>query len=351
MASGVVSVNYEALQKVAQGFGEQQRQVQRINRNVTESVEVLKRGGWVADAANQFYRTMDQDVLRSMQRLNTALGHSQAATLDIIRVFRQAEEEASGVMRGEGGTAGTGGTGVGIGGTSGQFGDGSVAPQPITNQPWYTLNSDADGGWNGAPPGVAQAIVVNGIQNDQSGLQGLMQGASKEFGGIPVMGIYNATAGKSLVGMWDDAKQTFFDKFQAQLGFRPGPDNKAVNSLVEAIKATNGQTPIVAHSQGGAITAAALRKLSDEGFDLSHLKVTTMGSAEFHFPPGPQYEHRVHADDVVPMLVGGKMEYYYFNPLSLAKHLLTGEVKIAPVSGVKTFLDDTHSAESYFNDF
>lgn len=342
MASGVVSVNYEALQKVAQGFGEQQKQIQRINRSVSDVVDQLRRGGWVAESANQFYRKMDQDVLRSLQRLNTALGHSQAATLEILRLFQQAEEEAANAARSENGSGGGG-----AGGVNGQVGDGSVTPRPFTNQPWYQLNSDRDGGWNGAPPGVAQAIVVNGIQNDQHDLQGLMQSASKEFGGIPVLGIYNATGGKNAWGMTRDLGQSIADKFQAQVGFRPAPDNAAVNSLVAAIKATHGETPIVAHSQGGAITAAALKQLSNEGFDLSHLKVTTMGSAEFHFPPGPQYEHRVHANDLVPMLAGGRMEYYYFNPLTLAKHLVTGEVKIFPTFNPL----EAHSADNYFKDF
>ena len=349
MASPIISVNYDSLQKVAEGFANQQREVQRINRDLTQVVDVLRRGGWVATAANQFYRTIEKDVFVRLQHLNTALGHAEAATREIITVFQHAEQEASGVLNGGGGNGGGRGAvgGASAGGAAG-VGGGS-APKAITEQSWFALNSDRDGGWNGAPPGVAKAIVVNGIQNDVGDLQNLMQGASKELGGVPVLGIYNATGGKGALsmGMVRDLGQSLADKFQAQVGFRPGPDNAAVNSLIEAIKATNGRTEIVAHSQGGAITAAALRTLSDQGFDLTHLKVITMGSAEFHFPDGPQYEHRVHANDLVPMIAGGRLEYYAFDPISLAKDVITGHVKIFPTLNPLT----AHGADNYFKDF
>jgi uncharacterized protein YukE len=334
------------MEKVANGFADQQKQVQAISRDLIHHVDQLRRGGWVASSANQFYSKMDQDIFRSLQRLSAALGHSQIATQAIINLFRQSDEEASGVLRGEGGNgvgpAADGGSNVGM-----QAVGRSSISKSITEQSWYTLNNNQDGGWNGAPPGVAKAIVVNGIQNDVGDLRGLMQGASKEFGDIPVLGIYNATASKGLLGGIQDAGQTLADKIQAEFGIRPAPDNIAVNSLVEAIKATHGETPIVAHSQGGAITAAALRKLSDDGYDLSHVKVTTLGSAEFQFPKEVQVEHRVHANDVVPMLVGGRLDYYTFNPLTLGKQIITGEIKIFPTFNPL----EAHSADNYFKNF
>ncbi len=347
MPAPVISINYEVMEKVANGFADQQKRVQAISRDLIHHVDELRRGGWVAASANKFYRTMDGDVFRSLQHLSAALGHSQAATEAIINVFRQSDEEASGVLRGEG----VGGVGSAVAGgvAAGGQSAGASTPKSITEQPWYSLNNSKDGGWNGAPPGVAKAIVVNGIQNDVGDLRNLMQGASKEFGDIPVLGIYNETEGKTNWGKFVDGLQTLEDKIQAEFGLRPAPDNKAVNSLIEAIKATHGETPIVAHSQGGAITAAALRKLSDEGYDLSRVHVTTMGSAEFQFPKGVQVEHRIHANDIVPMLVGGQAVNYFFDPLTLKKHIVTGQLKIFN-NTTDDFLEP-HGADNYFKNF
>lgn len=347
MPAPVISINYEVMEKVASGFADQQKRVQAISRDLIHHVDELRRGGWVAEGANLFYRTMDADIFRSLQHLSTALGHTQTAAQAIIQVFRQAEEEASGALRGEGGSLG--GLPLGAGAVAGGQSGAASVPKSITSQPWYSLNNDKDGGWNGAPPGVAKAIVVNGIQTDIDGLRGLMDGASKEFGDIPVLGIYNATASKGFLGGIVDAGQTLADKIQAEFGIRPAPDNKAVNSLIEAIKATNGEIPIVAHSQGGAITAAALRKLADDGYDLSNVRVTAMGSAEFQFPKEVHVEHRIHSNDIVPMLVGGQAVNYFFDPLTLKKFEVTGQIKYFDKK-TDDFLEP-HYAENYFNNF
>ncbi len=348
MASDIISANYEALRQVARQFSDQQKRVQQLQRGLVDTVDRLRRGGWIADSATLFYREMDQQVFISILHLMNALAHSQAATLEIITILQRAEAEASGALRGEAGTGGgaTGG-GQGISGAIGSL------PNAFNQQSWFTLNDDRDGGWNGARPEVAGAIVVNGIQNDVNDLRDLMQGASDELGGVPVLGVFNATGGKDTMGFVRDLGQSIADKFQVKYGFRPAPDNAAVSSLVEAIKATNGQTPIIAHSQGGAITAAALHQLTREGYDLSNMKVITMGSAEFNFPTGPnapQYEHRVHVNDVVPMLAGGRLDYYSFDPLTLKKHILTGEIKLNPDFKITDPLAP-HSAANYFKNF
>ncbi len=340
MAAPVVSANYQELQKIAQQFATQQKQIQGLTQSLVNTVDQLRQGGWVADAANRYYRNMDQSIFPSLRRLSTALGHSQDAVLEIARIFRQAEEEACAGLRGEG-SIGWNPIGTEENGNSDQTSGETQKPK--------------DGDWIGDPY-TAKAIVVNGIQNDAGDLGKMMEGVSGAFGGAPVMGVYNATEGKfdlfnpfSYMGIVRDVGQAVADKFEAHIGFRIGPENPAVKSLADAIIASDGHAPIIAHSQGGAITAAALTELSHRGFDLNKLTVVTMGTAEISFPDGPHYTHYVHAYDMVPALG----EIYHFDPVTLTKVVLKGEVKITAIPSISPF--DNHDFNdngigSYIND-
>jgi uncharacterized protein YukE len=230
------------------------------------------------------------------------------------------------------------------------FTDGSST---VASSPWYVLRDTSDGGWNGAHPTQAKAIVVNGIQNMHDDMHGLMQSTSKELGGVPVLGIYNATGGKNRGGIVSDVAQAISDKFQVFTGVRIGPDNPAVVSLMGAVQATNDSIPIFAHSQGGAITAAAMWELHRKGVDLSHVRIITMGSAEFHFPPEVNVEHWVHLNDPVPMVAGARLDRFVpsaanfaWHPLTLTKGVITGNVKMKTSP-----TPNPHSAEGYFQSF
>lgn len=344
MANGIIQVDYPLLERIATQLGNENKRIKTLLQNLHQYNDKLRRGGWIAEAADVFYQDMDNRVLPSVSRLLYALEQSEIVMREIAHLMRRAEDDACLGLRGGNGSqlAGLGLHGLEAGIRGGV---------DYTQSEWAALPEGSDGRWYG-DIGQAQAIIVNGIQTDPGGLHNLMAGASKELGDIPVLGVYNATGGKNFFGFVQDTGQAIADKFQAWSGIRLGAENPAVASLMEAVQQTGGAIPIVAHSQGGAITAAALWELYDQGYDLSNLKVITMGSAEFFFPPGPQYEHRVHLNDVVPMIAGGKAAYYFYDPVTLAKHLLTGEVKVYPSETPLNLLDfDEHSTEGYFQDF
>ncbi|MBZ0307121.1 MAG: hypothetical protein K8I82_13710, partial [Anaerolineae bacterium] len=220
----------------------------------------------------------------------------------------------------------------------------------------------------------AKQIAVNGIRtypgsNDGDGLDKLRGdvAAAMGIGKDEVLGVYNATEGTDIWGSLQDAGQGIADKIQAHSadrfqalfgrtsfgGIRIGPENPAVASLVDAIRQSDANT-VVAYSQGGPITAVALWQLYNQGYDLSYLNVITIGSAEFDFPPGPHYEHHVHLNDLIgPMILGteGLLQYFFYNPVTLTKQLITGEVKFDSSFYLSIDPSVIHSSEGYFRDF
>lgn len=336
MAIGVVQVDYQVLERIATQFAEEQKHIKAVLKNLHHHNDKLRRGGWIAEAADVFYQDMDNRVFPSLDRLVYALGQSEVAVWEIVRLMHLAEDDACVCLRGDGAGAGSI-AGLGLGaleaGIHGEY------------SKWITMPKGSDGRWYGAFPDEAQAIVVNGIRTYDDGLRNLMDGAADELGigRGEVLGVYNATEGTNIWGSLQDSSQAIADKFQAWTGIRIGPENPAVLSLMDAIKQTGGTVPIIAHSQGGAITAAAIWELYDQGYDVSHLKVITMGSAEFFFPPGPQYEHRVNPGDVVPVLGG----YYSYDPITLTKHAINGDIDVKELPNV----EEHHSSQGYFDDF
>lgn len=100
----LISADYPTLEAVASTFDEEHDRVQRVQESVSRHVNGLKNGGWISDAADSFYREMDDDLLPSLARLMSALGAAGDTTRRIIQIMREAEQEAAAAMKGtEGG--------------------------------------------------------------------------------------------------------------------------------------------------------------------------------------------------------------------------------------------------------
>lgn len=158
-------------------------------------------------------------------------------------------------------------------------------------------------------------LYVNGINTNLAGQASDMQEIANTFGS-PVVGIHNATNGSVR-----DLLQCLDDK--ANVG-----NNLAVNSLATTVmtelKAGRGRNlHIVAHSQGGLITARALYRVYHQlvrehrarGMSradaeraterlLAGIKVETFGAASGSYPNGPRYVHYLNHGDLVPMRYG-----------------------------------------------
>jgi len=130
-----------------------------------------------------------------------------------------------------------------------------------------------------------------------------------------VVGIYNATD-----GVMNDLLEAGEDRRLIKLAGSGKPTetgdgrNPAVDSMSSLIirEVSAGNKPeIWAHSQGGAITSLALydakKYLKVDGMKekpLDGIQVKSFGSAAPKWPDGPNYEHYVDVNDLVPMSLG-----------------------------------------------
>jgi WXG100 family type VII secretion target len=318
--TNLITVEYETIEGFARQFADEAARFERSLQQIRQQHEVLYRQAWVGDNANTFYKTMQTDILPALQRLTQALYEADHVTRAMAVVYQEAEQQGKAAFNG----TDAGGNGSGSGRSS-----------------YMQLSSNADGGLNGAPPDVKQVIFVNGVQNSAEDHRASIQNLQNVLG-KPVMGIYNATDGKfdnaldiakdhlaqnlTMEGIWNritnpidalssdlaalgrmgagigDGVEVVNDWTDASLGIRLDGGNPAVDQLVTQIKNHQGSLEIVVHSQGSAITAAALNRLERQGFNMSHITVTTLGGAGVDFPNGqraPQYHHIAHDSDIV----------------------------------------------------
>ncbi len=94
--SDTVSIDYAAMQKVAQGFSHEAASVKKIIDDLNHHLQQLDQGqGWKAEAATKYYGVMRNDVMPRLQRLQHALDHtSQRCSGELVQTFKNATDEA-----------------------------------------------------------------------------------------------------------------------------------------------------------------------------------------------------------------------------------------------------------------
>ncbi|MCA0456854.1 MAG: WXG100 family type VII secretion target [Chloroflexi bacterium] len=93
--SDTVSIDYQGMQKVSQSFSHEAARVKKVLNDINGQLAILKKGGWLADAANIFYREMDNDICPRISRLHHALEVSaQKSGADIPQTFKNSTDEA-----------------------------------------------------------------------------------------------------------------------------------------------------------------------------------------------------------------------------------------------------------------
>ncbi len=90
-----VQVNYKSLKEIGAKFNTQTVKTIAQIKKIDQILQNLKKGGWVSDNANDFYRYMDNILLMRMHHLARALERSSLAMEQIAYVMHQAEEFAS----------------------------------------------------------------------------------------------------------------------------------------------------------------------------------------------------------------------------------------------------------------
>lgn len=292
-----IEVDYAQLQQVTKTLQRRADELaQQYNAIINKGREL--NDVWQGKAADEFFDEMSDRTLPAMRRLIESLDKTESALNRVMDIYRQAEEQASNLFKAGafgGSSTGANANGGGAGGTP-EYKDGDLYGtdhRPFTGKP--------------------DVIFIPGINTDPKGFEGALARTDARFDGN-VAAIYNKTD-----GMGADILQAMGDISQAEINMRLS-DNPAVVTLSKQIEqAMKEGRPLTleAHSQGGAITSAALMKLYRENpnLDLSKLTVNTYGSAGTEFPPGPKYTHYVIAVDPVPLLgniggLGGSLNYY-----------------------------------------
>lgn len=123
MNGNVIQANYEQLEAIAGRFGQMAEENETLRANVMRGVEALRNGGWEGEGANAFLAEMDGTMFPAVDRLTNALAEAQKVTREIVRVIREAEEEAARPFQGDGAE----GVGGNKGGGDGKQGEGDTA--------------------------------------------------------------------------------------------------------------------------------------------------------------------------------------------------------------------------------
>jgi WXG100 family type VII secretion target len=283
-----IQISYEALSDLSRRFELAHENMAGLHRKLHQHIDELRGKGWVGQGANSFYQEMDSLLLPSLSRCANSMQLAQETVQVIMKEFQLAEEDAKSILNGnmqDNDVAGIGAK--------------TAATAYAKNEPFQTKFNYAgdnprhmrDGSRTGADISTADIIYVNGILTGPDAHLDTLDTLNAKFEGKQIAGIYNLTE-----GFVKDAKQALFDRWSIE------QDNLAVESLVSAVKERlqNGGTfEIIAHSQGAAITAEAMRQLKEQNVDLSRLKITSLGGFGVDFPSDVNVTHFVHAKDTV----------------------------------------------------
>jgi WXG100 family type VII secretion target len=95
MTSEKIEVNYEALQKIADQFSQETDHLRKVQEKISAACDNLRRANWIGQGANMFFREYEGELTPALSRLAEGLNASRQITLEIYRIFADAEEMAS----------------------------------------------------------------------------------------------------------------------------------------------------------------------------------------------------------------------------------------------------------------
>jgi WXG100 family type VII secretion target len=90
----LIEVDYEKLGQAHKKFTEQAEAFAKTIRDVRARLEPLQSGGWKGDAADAFFKEMNDIVLPSSNRLQKAFNEAAAVTKRVGDTANKAEQDA-----------------------------------------------------------------------------------------------------------------------------------------------------------------------------------------------------------------------------------------------------------------
>ncbi len=199
-----VKTDYEALSDAANRFSQESDRIKQVAGRLGHGAENLKRTSWTGKGAEAFFKEVEGSILPAYRRLADALKEASTILKALSKLFQDAEQEASGFVKGTGGGSASGagadgGEGGGIGDAvaaalggafGGAFGGAGAAASGI-GAALAGAFSDAFGGGTGSEAG-SEAGDASGGDGDlesfpstlQDALQNALGGAVKPSGNI-----------------------------------------------------------------------------------------------------------------------------------------------------------------------
>jgi WXG100 family type VII secretion target len=104
VSANEVQVQYDMLEKMIQRFHTMREDHETMYARLRDSLGALEQGGMVGKAGDKFFAEMSQEALPSLQRLQSAFTTIAQALADVMRVIRDAEQQASNLFKGDSGT-------------------------------------------------------------------------------------------------------------------------------------------------------------------------------------------------------------------------------------------------------
>jgi uncharacterized protein YukE len=90
----IIQIKYSNMRHIARDLHEQSSVMKKLMEGVRDGDERLRRGGWQADAADDFFRDLDRSVYPGLERLTKALDNASSTVLEISRLYQLADIRA-----------------------------------------------------------------------------------------------------------------------------------------------------------------------------------------------------------------------------------------------------------------
>ncbi|HBW51074.1 MAG TPA: WXG100 family type VII secretion target [Herpetosiphon sp.] len=98
MAPEIIQIEYETIANVAQRFGKLAADVQQLQQQLQKTAEMLA-SDWKGEAATAFAQEMQASIVPTFKRLSVAFETAQSVTLNVSKIFAQAEQEAANLIK------------------------------------------------------------------------------------------------------------------------------------------------------------------------------------------------------------------------------------------------------------
>ena len=98
MSAPTVRSDYDQLKNVSSSFSQQADTLNGMNQNLQGNIDTLQGGDWIGQGAQAFFKEMNDQVMPTLKRLQSAMSESARITQQISQIMKQAEENASKVF-------------------------------------------------------------------------------------------------------------------------------------------------------------------------------------------------------------------------------------------------------------